>query len=304
MLAIVPRHESRAIVQIGEALAHWCPDDVQRIEVPRKDSRRGWLVQGEDQGDLLVLFVNGMRDHYMAQAARARARGQKYAVVQIALRTTRHPRTEQWRELWRGASVVWSYYPLGLWIAEEGGAPIDFNFFHAPLGVDADVFKIGAEGKRPYTICTSGYRRNQEGVAECDEAVHALGEKLLQLGPTFEMRSDTSFLSGISDADLADFYGQCQFVSGLRRTEGFELPAAEGLLCGARPVLFDRPHYRCWYEPWGEFVREDSFDLVKRDLIQLFDRGARPVTGVERAAAAKLFDWERICKGFWERANA
>ena len=306
MIAIVPAHPSRAIARIGDALALHAPGAARRIEVPKKDARRNWLVPGEDQGDVLVLMVNGWRDHYAAQAARALARGQKYAVVQIALRTTRHPRTEQWRELWRGASVVWSYYPLDLWIREERGAPIDFPFYHAPLGVNASIFRATPTETtyRPYTVCTSGAQRNQEGVAECDEAVHALGGRVLQLGPMFEMRSDTYFTTGISDSDLADLYGRCQWVSGLRRTEGFELPAAEGLLCGARPLLFDRPHYRRWYEPWGTFVREDSFDIVKRDLIQLFDLGPRPVTGPEREAAAKLFDWERICRGFWEACGA
>ena len=304
MIAIVPSHPSRAIARIGDALARHAPGEARRIEVPKRDARRNWLVPCEDQGDVLVLMVNGWHDHYAAQAARALARGQKYAVVQIALRTTRHPRTEQWRELWRGAAVVWSYYPLDLWITEERGAAVDFPFYHAPLGVDASVFNTGDGAVRGWTVLTSGFRRNQESVGECDEAAYALGRTMVQLGPTFPMKSSTYFATGVSDTVLAELYGRCQWVSGLRRTEGFELPAAEGLLCGARPLLFDRPHYRCWYEPWGTFVREDSFDIVKRDLIQIFDLGPRPVTGPEREAAARLFDWERICRGFWEVCGA
>ncbi len=309
MRVLVPTHDSRAIVRIGDALERSAPCEVGRIAPIRKDTKASRHVPGEEDADLVVLFVNGMRDHQEALAARCRARGQRYAVVQIALRTTRHPRTTQWRKLWAEAAVVWSYYPIPLWIKEDAGAEMDFNFYHAPLGVDASVFTLGADAlersaPRPYTVCTSGFRRNQEGVAECDEAVYALGGRLFQLGSTYAMRSDTTFATELSDTALAEMFRQCQFVSGLRREEGFELPAAEGLLCGARPLLFDRPHYRCWYEPWGEFVREDSLDIVKRDLIQLFDRGPKVVTPEEREAAAKRFNWETICRGFWERCIA
>jgi hypothetical protein len=171
--------------------------------------------------------------------------------------------------------------------------------------VDGSVFTPGdGHALRGYTVLTSGAQRNQESVAECDEAAAAIDGCVFQLGPTFSMKAETFYGTGLEDDELARIYQQCQWVSGLRRTEGFELPAAEGLLCGARPLLFDRPHYRCWYEPWGTFVREDSFDIVKRDLIQIFDLGPRPVTGPEREAAAKLFDWQRICRGFWEACGA
>lgn len=300
MIALVPTHYSRAIARIGDALERHAPEavTVKRINPMRKDSRLDSLVPGEAEGDIVVLFCNGLRDHQQTLAERCLARGQRYAVVQIALRTTKHPSTDQWRGLWGKAATVWSYYDLQRWVHEDGGRTYDFPFYHAPLGVDASIFRDRKQ-LRTYTVCTSGQRRSQEGVGECDDAAKAVGGMVFQLGPQFEMRAPTTFITGISDDMLATLYSKCKFVSGLRRHEGFELPAAEGLLCGARPVLFDQPHYRMWYEPWGEFVREEDPGSVTRQLIQLFQIGPRPVSAEERAAAAAIFDWQSIVRGFW-----
>jgi hypothetical protein len=94
---------------------------------------------------------------------------------------------------------------LDLWIREDRGAPVDFDFYHAPLGVDASVFQAPADptAPRPFVVCTSGYRRNQEGVGECDDVAAALGREVLQLGPTFQMKAATTFVTGIEDAALA-----------------------------------------------------------------------------------------------------
>jgi len=300
--ACVPTHYSRAIIRIGDALAKYAPSDVtvKRIPPMRKDTRRTVLVPGEADGDVVVIFANGLRDHQQALAERCIERGQKIAVVQIALRTTRHPHTSQWRDLWSKAAVVWSYYPIAEWVKQDGGHEIDFNFYHAPLGVDSNIF-FDRQIDRTVTVCTSGQRRNQEGVAECDDAVVQAGGSVFQLGPTFPMNAHTTFLTDISDNALAEMYSRCQWVSGLRRHEGFELPAAEGLLCGSRPLLYEKNHYRAWYEGLAEFVPEGSPADVTRHLVDLFRAGPRPVTKEETATGRALFDWKRIVSGFWER---
>jgi len=299
---IVPTHHSRAIQRISDALAAHAPagSEVARPETIRKDVHRSRQIAREDEGDLVVMLVNGLHDHFYYQADRCRSRGQKFAVVQIALRTTRQPSTSQWRELWKDAAVVWSYYPLDLWIGEDGGDPLDFNFYHAPLGVDASVFTVEpAAAERDVTVMTSGQRRSQESVAECDDAAADVGGRIAQLGPTFGLRAQAEFHSGLTDSELATLYRRCQFVSGLRRHEGFELPAAEGLLCGARPVLYEQEHYLRWYAGWAEFIPERGQRNVTRDLRKLFERGPRSVSAGERAAAARLFDWGQIARGFW-----
>ena len=71
----------------------------------------------------------------------------------------------------------------------------------------------------------------------------------------------------------------------LRRIEGFELPAAEGLLCGARPILFANSSGYDWYKPWGVFIEETDRAGVIDQLEAIFRRGAQLVTSEERAAA-------------------
>jgi glycosyltransferase involved in cell wall biosynthesis len=302
MEAIIPTHHSKAIQRIGDALVQYAPKEI--AIGPRTNSlgpAKQYMAH-EKQGEFFVLFCNGSHDRYERLADRLRARGQKFAVMQIALRTTQKPNTEQWRSLWSKAELVWTYYPLKEWIAEDGGAPIDFNFYHTPLGVDNTIFTPDPPEERIYTICASGQMRHHEGTAECDESVARMGGKLLNLSmPMADMVSDVTFRTGVTDEALAKLYRQSQFVSGLRYYEGFELPAAEGLLCGARPVLYDKLHYRQWYEPWGEFVPQDRLRPVMKHLVPLFEAGPRPVTAEEREAAAKLFNWETIVKGFWER---
>lgn len=303
MKLIVPTHHSRAIQRISDALAAGAPvgAEVSRPATLRNDTRRSRPLEGEERGDLVVMLVNGLHDRFEYQAERCKRRGQKYAVVQIALRTTRQPKTQQWRELWKGAAVVWSYYPLDKWIAEDGDSPVDFNFLHQPLGVDADVFTPEPAVERDVTVMTSGQRRGQESVAECDDAAAEVNGRLIQLGPTFTLRSPTEFYSGISDPELAALYRRCQFVSGLRRHEGMELPAMEGLLCGARPLVYNRHHYRDWYGEWAEYVEENSARDVTRQLVDIFRRGPRTVQQSEIDAATQLFSWPRIAKEFWER---
>ena len=84
------------------------------------------------------------------------------------------------------------------------------------------------------------------------------------------------------------------------------MPAAEGLLCGARPLMLDREHYRQWFEPWAEFVPETDPATLTDAIVEIFrsDAGAfrftmRTVTDAERAAAAEVFNWENLVGDFW-----
>jgi glycosyltransferase involved in cell wall biosynthesis len=104
----------------------------------------------------------------------------------------------------------------------------------------------------------------------------------------------------ISDGALAELYATSTWVSGLRHVEGFELPAAEGLVCGARPLVFDQPGMREWYRGLGVFVAELQGEKLIRLLTELFHQSPLPVSQEEREEALRRFDWERIAKGFWE----
>lgn len=203
-----------------------------------------------------------------------------------------NPKTDDWIDLWQGAVCVWSYYDLPALMNEDGiAAP--FNFYHAPLGIDEVFYKRGE--KKDFDIVTHGTYLT-EGVRECiwsTSRVAFLGHVDIPHVSCFE---------NIGDNELAELYSRSRYVSGLRRVEGFELPAVEGLACGSRPVLFDREHYRQWYGDLAMYVPEEPREGVIRSLAKVFAMDM-PVTEAEIVRAKTMFNWERIVNGFYEHVK-
>lgn len=241
----------------------------------------------------------------------------RHAVVQYCLRTTENPDLIWWDDhVWSRCKVVWSYYDLPGLLADPDGpdmpqAQADPRFYIAPLGVDP-IFhaEIRDRARRPIFLAgTSGTIPETEGVREVVAAAKAVGGRVLHLGPSSLALGDhVSYVDGIPDVQLAALYRNCRFVAGLRRIEGFELPAAEGLCAGATPILFDQPHYRRWFEDAGVYVPEASPEVVTLALTDIFDQEAGGtdyrVDAVDIALAQRKFSWPRVCKGFWERVLA
>lgn len=261
----------------------------------------GVTFTDEVSADLVVFHVVGRRDQVIRQV-HALHPSQRYAVIQYCVRSTQRPNTTDWASFWESSALVWSYYDLNALCAEDH-VDSRFPFYHAPLGVDASVFTDHG-ALRPFIIASSGRAWTNESVRECVLAAQEVDRWSFHLGQPLSRAPRRAVVceTGISDAQLAYRYNQCAYVSGLRRGEGFELPAAEGLLCGARPVLFDRPHYRQWFGEWADYIPEASRPDVIKNLVALFQRPYRAVTAEERAGAAARFDWAPIIAGFWKRA--
>jgi len=272
-----PPRGNRAIQRVADALAKYKPAHVQ--------------ITDEANADLVILHVIGRQDQVTSKAKGLK----RYAVVQYALRSTLRPSTKGWLPLWRGAEVVWSYYDLKALCAEDG-EKADFSFYHSALGVEK-IFKPG-KLKKKYIMMTNSHSYLTESVREVVLAAQRVNRSVFYLGPELH-QPHVVCKSGITDKELAEMYSKCEFVSGLRRVEGFELPVVEGLMCGARPICFDRPHYRQWFDGLAEFIPETPRDEVINNLEKLFKSGARPVTETERREAAQRFNWERIITGFW-----
>ena len=180
-----------------------------------------------------------------------------------------------------------------------------FPLYYAPLGVDDQVFNFNAaRGVRDITMLTTGYVAESEGIREVSEAVRRVNGWHLHVGPDLKFGAHVTSISGISDARLASLYGRAKFVAGLRRCEGFELPAAEGLLCGARPILFDTLHYKQWFSKWGVFVPEDDPDSVATAIEKVFRQNLPQVTQRTAIEAGELFDWTALVGGFWGKCLA
>lgn len=299
MKVFVPPHWSRAIIRVADALKQYAPHTITCVDRP-------------DQADLVVLHVIGRFDQVQRELDWGLRRGQQYALIQYVVRSSQKPSTEYWAGSsnnpgpWQRAKVVWSYYDLNALLDEDnwGFSFIPASqFYHAPLGVDTAVFRDQRMPRR-YKVMTHGSSWLTEGVREATLAATAIVGEEPGRHPSVHMGKlgrVPFFVEGADDRELAEWYSRCEYVCALRRTEGFELPAAEGLLCGARPILFDRPHYRQWYGDWAEYIPERDRAHVRADLERLFRAPRRPVTVAEQIAAASRFSWPTIVKGFWDR---
>jgi len=240
---------------------------------------------------ILVLHVNGRIDQMHRQVE---AWDGDYIVVQYVLRSAQKPHTSSWLPLWKDAKLVWSYYDLPALCAEDG-VEADFPFYRSPLGIE-DVFRRKAAPSRPqWMVATHGDYITQS-TRECIIAAETNDGRVIHVGPQFR-RDSVDFVDGVPDDTLAAIYRTCGYVSGMRRTEGFELPAAEGLASGARPLLFDRPHYRHWYGDHAIYLQETGRDQVVEQLEAVFGGKQKPVTAAESKWAAEFFDWDKIIQG-------
>jgi D-inositol-3-phosphate glycosyltransferase len=287
---------SRAMARVSDALAEYTPTPIPN------EAESIYIVNNVPEADLVVLHVVG--EEGITEAAKLKAAGKKYAVIQYCLRSTQKPNTAHWFETWNNAECVWSYYDLKQLMSEDGISEENQNqiaFFYAPLGVDTDSFRHWASVPKKYTILTSGYVAETECVKEASEAVKTVQGKMYHLGPKLINESHVTSVVGIDDDTLSQAYSRSKYVAGLRRTEGFELPAAEGLLCGARPICFDRPHYRKWFDDFAIFIKEGSPEDVTAQLTTLFQTEYAPVREDEIARAAMRFHWPTIIGGFWQK---
>lgn len=287
---------SRAMVRTANALAKWIPET--------------FLIAGSPSHsycDLMILHVIG---HDATEYARyLRSLGQKYIVIQYCLTADPYQGDSDWLYLWQNSELVWSYYDLN-----QASEEIGFNFYHAPLGLDdafASTNYSTLRTSRPLVI-TSGYvdGPRSEPISEMWKASSIVGIDAIHLGPaciegmvSYPDNWKTIMFSG--DEELANLYRQATWVSGLRHTEGFELPAAEGLACGARPICFDQPAMRHWYGDHAIYVPDCHGEALVQHLVNALrlEINAR-VSPAERANVIRKFNWQTICSEFWQQAQS
>lgn len=245
------------------------------------------VVDTPEEADIVVIQINGRLEH-TKQAIQEY--GKPYALFQHAWLSTMNPTAEEWQEVWDNSVITGSHYAL----------PTD-KLVRLPLGVGSE-FSCNHLKRKQYLICTSGLSYLTESVRECIKAAEIVGGRVLHLGPDHAARGHkhVKCVSGITDDGLAHLYNRCKFVSGLRRIEGFELPCAEGLVCGARPVMFDQPHYKDWFGTWAEYIPEEPRPDVVASLVKLFSEPVRKVTDQERDDARRLFSWDEFSSSFYE----
>ena len=278
----------------------------------RYKSSKVIILNSPEEADLAVLHVIGYEE--TAQSIRRlTALGKKYAMIQYCLRSTEAQSAQEWIPLWTEAAFVWSYYDLPKLCKEEGLEFPDTPFLFAPLGVDTQVFSQGLSlAKYPHKVLTTGTVAPSECIdlvnAACAQVDTRMGAHM-HVGILTETTEEFNgsivhYEHEIPDNRLAQLYRQTEYVCGLRRVEGFELPAAEGLLCGTIPILFDKPHYRDWFGDFGAlFIKEGTDDEIIQSLVEIFQKPKSHWPPRDIEGAKKQFDWQHICETFWEFAN-
>lgn len=284
MTVVVPEppRPSPALYRIRAALQAGAPPGIRWV-YPTSEAAA--------DADLWLLLIVGQRDATARQVTAIRRTGARVAAVQVVWRSSLQPSAAAWAPVWAQCAVVWSTYRLPTTV-----------LYHAPFGV-APLFPQSAGsvtfGPRPWWVMTSGIGWLQEGVREVHRAAVRTDRAAWHLGPS--LGRPLARVSGVRDPELARLYAATQIVSGLRRCEGFELACAEGLTCGARPLLFDRPHYTDWYGAWADYLPETDRTAVEEACVAYFRTPPRAVTAFERQAAVLRFDWPTLTAGFWER---
>ena len=283
-----PLIENFCINRISHALKDYAPENIK-------------FVGKEEGANLVIHFVHGHRKRVWWKICRLKEKGCNSAIVQLQLKDTANPETKDWLEIWENSKLTWSYYNLPQICIDEG-TPTKFNFYHAPLGVDGDKFK-DFDLERNYIIGIHSKGWSRESMREVVAAAREVGKTVLNFEDEKDYGEGVEYTGRIKDNDLkmAYHYSKCKYVSGLRRPEGFELPVIEGLMCGARPIVFDLPCYRQWYDGLAEFIPSEGRAVIIPALVELFKKDPKPVTEEEKELVKEKFNWEKIARGFWKR---
>jgi len=211
---------------------------------------------------------------------------------------------EIWLENFKQAEMVYGYYPLHKFIGEDDMKEI--NYVRQPWGVDNTIFYRMPEVKKQFTCVATGYVAQTEALLELYRACKAVGGKLLHIGGSLDREVGLlnpmyyERICNVSDDDMRRAYNSAYWVSGLRRVEGYEIPALEGFVCGAQPICFNiEDFYPYWFGDFANFIPQGSVDDTTEALAKLFS--VQPLINSKKIEEIKnKFDTEKLSRGFWD----
>jgi hypothetical protein len=277
----IPDTLSLAMHRVAKALKDHAPSGVVITKKP-------------EQADIQFL-------HVIAPDSLGALKAPRYAIIQYCLNTAAG-QLEFWQKPWSDSELVWSYYNLVPHITSSSHV----EFLHLPLGIDENFTRRRMMSiVRDIGVMTSGYVAGPgaEAIEEVAIAASLAGMTTLHIGPHPQNMGipprGWSFEYGVTDTNLANYYSRSYWVSGLRHIEGFELPVIEGLSCGARPIVFDRPETRKWFRDHAIFVKEQSGNGLIADLLDIFRMPPQPVYFEEQLDVREKFSWANIAPQVW-----
>lgn len=193
----------------------------------------------------------------------------------------------QWEELWKNARMSISFHPLDTYTKEK------MNFLRVPLGADPKVFVPNSNKDKKV------FMTGHVDWSECLDSVYFACERtnnmVYHTGHNFKWNTNYyKFLPELDDQRFARLLGSCQYVTGLRRIEGFEAHCMEGAMCGSVPIIPIAPTYD-FYDGIGIFV---NTEVPKEDLItalaDIFTREYKSLSAEVVEYVRHTFDWGTI----------
>lgn len=176
----------------------------------------------------------------------------------------------------------------------------DYNYIRMPWGVDPNTFmELPDIKERPFDIYTWGasIKPDEEGILSLYKAMKQVDGKMLHSGIDYGLEAPWYTFVPPADtyAGVAERLNRARFANALRREEGFELMGIQGALCGAKPLYFDLPCYRYWFDKFGIFVSQDN---AVEDLVKVFSEDVS-VPAEDKKYVIDNFSWDNVAKIFW-----
>lgn len=253
------------------------------------------FVDNPQHADLQIVDITRLSD-------KANIKCDKYIVFMHCFGEWSEENPMLYYDLFDNAQMVYSHLNLAQIFKELDEKN---KFVRGPWGCSPDKWmKHPALTNDEFIILNTGEIAETEGIKECVVASEKMGKRMIHVGKSLQYsNSSYSNVSNISVAELKDLYNRSKFVSALRRFEGFEKPAIEGLLCGCRPICFDTPLYRFWYGDLARYVNEGSEKDTCEEILNVFNTVDDPVTDEERQRAIDKFGWKTVSINFWDELN-
>lgn len=259
------------------------------INLKRYAHNRIDFVDNPSNADLQIVNITRLSDINKIKCS-------KYIVLFHCRGEWSEENIEKYRKLFDEAIFVYSHQDLKAELPDS-----KFLFKRGPWGTDDWNFYTDSNVKRKFKVINTGLVAETEAIKECLDACEELDVNQVHIGLNLWYKSPKYFYtSNLSVEEMRGAYNSAEFVSGMRRIEGFEKPVIEGLLCGARPICFDTPLFRYWYDGLAEFVPECAPEELTKHLVKVFKDGARPVTDSEKELAIKRFGWKNVAINFWD----
>jgi glycosyltransferase involved in cell wall biosynthesis len=262
------------IYRINREFVKRAPESVEFVDYPK-------------QADIQIV-------HCLGAGSLTKIWNNRYVLIQHNLLNSDIKSIAVWLGIFNRALLVVSYMNLPLILKTN-----TFNFHLTQWGVDTSVFRNLAQ-RRSKAILTTGWSLDEEGIRECYMAIKRTHKTMVNVGDDFQFGNGFSAVSRLTDKELCELYNDCEFVSGLRFKEGFEVSVIEGLACGCRPICFDMPVYRNWFEDLACYVPHYQGSQLSDYIETVLRNKAKPVSNDELERVKKTFDWESIAGQFWK----